>query len=571
MGATLKWVERAVDVKLIEAFSVHLGVSPLLAKLLSARGAASTDEAQNIIKKSLSQLISPIEIPELEAAANRLATAVLEDEGIVVHGDFDADGISSTALMTLFFRDIHARVYPFVPNRLIENHGLSMRALEVAQSNKAKILVTCDCGSSNAKEILAFQKEGMEVIITDHHQVGDSKDAPCILVNPQNSMRAEHKDLAGVGVAFMVLTVVRKILREKNFFNDQRPEPNMKQYLDVVALGTLADMAPLTQQNRILVSFGLEELRNSTRPGIMAMKELAGLNLGHEVRSDDVGFRLAPRINAAARLGFAQDALCTLTAQNESEALEFAQRLEKYNQERKEKQEKMYQMALSLCELQELKKLPVLMVGHASFHSGLNGLVAQKLAENFFKPVFVYSVHGDILKASTRSRGGIDITAAMQENAQRLKQFGGHKEAGGCELKSENLNAFHEGMCQAVKKQTQAEPILWVDGEVSEQDLNVESIQMLKSLAPFGMKNPEPIFTATFKVWGDPKEVGTGHLKVRLLADTSGFDAIFFGKWHEHKTTFGKDRKVKVAFTPEINVFNGSSRVQLRVVDAKPV
>ena len=512
-------------------------------------------------------LSHPLGLPGMQEAALRVEQALKNGEGILVHGDFDADGVTSTAILTLFLRDLGARVEPFIPNRLVEGHGVSMRALETARASGATLMITCDCGSSNAKEIESFFKEGIETIVTDHHFVGDSKDTHAIVVNPKAQEEGEHEGLAGGGVAFMLMAAGRAHLREKGFF-ESKPEPNLRDYLDVVALGTVADMAPLMGQNRILVSEGLAQLARSTRPAIIAMKDEAGLT-GRSIGTDEIGFRLAPKINAACRLGHADEALSLLTSASLDGARKLAKNLEAWNTERKGLQERMVQVAFSQAVEQAERGSPCIVISSSDFHSGVIGLVAQKLAETFFRPVFLFSVEGEFARASARSRRGVDLHRVLVDCSDLMVQFGGHAEAGGCLAKTSDLPKLKERIVEAVSRQAK-DPVrtLVIDAEVRLEEIDDAYWERLRRLAPFGMGNPTPIFSASARPAGPPRQVGQGHVKATLTAsDGRPFDAIGFGLWEKAQ---GLGEVWRIAFSLEENHWQGRVSIQLNLKDIAP-
>jgi single-stranded-DNA-specific exonuclease len=543
-----------------------LGIPLQVARILVARGVLDVTHAEKFVKKSMDDLVNPLELPGMKPAVERLLKAVLDRERILIHGDFDADGITSTALLTSFFREVGADVSPFVPNRLIEGHGISPRAIEIGKQTGVKIVVTCDCGTSSVDEIRALHALGIETIVTDHHAIPENLPTGAILVNPKlETTEGAHEDLSGVGVAFMLIVALRTRLRSSGFFLE-RPEPNLKKYLDIVALGTLADMASLRGQNRILVFHGLKQIANSTRAGIVAMREASGLGNAVTIRSDDVGFRLAPRINAAARLGHSEEALKLLLTEDATEASHFARSLETWNSERKALQEKMVRIASveAMRQVQEGRRSIV--VAHSEFHPGICGLVAQKLASEHSLPAFVFALDGETAKGSSRSRNGVNVVAAMGKCADLLDGFGGHEEAGGCTLSTEKLTEFANRVEKAVQEQgIAAVREFLIDAELNLRHLNEGMISYLEGLAPFGMGNPEPAFVARAKLLGPPREVGTGHLRVSLMDESSGsrFNAIGFGMWNSSVHSISK--QVEIVYTPQFNDFQGRRSLQLRL------
>ncbi len=567
-----RWRIAKADEEAVQRLARELRISDTIARLLVLRGFATQEDAGRFLRKSMQDLRGPFELSGMDRAAERVTRALLSSEKILIHGDFDADGITATALLTLFLRDLGADVVPFLPNRLVEGHGISPNALEVAVRESVRLLITCDCGISSVREVTELQKLGIETIVTDHHVIPAETPAGSILVNPKFSGEAHsQEDLSGVGVAFMLAVAVRSRLRDQGFFA-QRPEPNLKDYLDIVALGTLADMAPVRGQNRILVAHGLERIVTSRRPGLAAMRETAGLGEALTIHADDVGFRLAPRINAAARLGHAGEALELLLTPDLSKAGDLAQSMEKWNSERKTMQERMTRVARAEAERQVGEGRRALVVSSPDFHVGVIGLVAQKLTELYARPAFVFAVGRDTSRGSGRSHGGVDLLAALEECGDTFLAFGGHREAGGGTVETRRLAEFERKFELAVARQAaNAVQEVLIDAELNLRQLNEEILCSLEQLRPFGVGNPEPLFLSRARVVGGAREVGKGHLKVGLSDPEGGstFSAVGFGLW---KPVHEKMKGVyEVAYTPEFNVWNGRKGIQLRLRGVKSV
>lgn len=564
----VRWQIQEADEARVAELSRTLSLPVSVARALWLRGQAEPELARRFLARSLRDLTHPLALSGMREACDRIVRARENGEGVLIHGDFDADGVTSSAILTLFLRDLGLRAEAFIPNRLIEGHGVSLRALERAKAADFKLMITCDCGSSNAKEIALFAAAGVDTIVTDHHFVGDSKETGAILVNPRGDEDSGHEGLAGVGVAFMLMTALRTVLRDRGAFA-ARAEPNLRDYLDIVALGTVADMAPLSGQNRILVAEGLKQLSRSTRPAIVAMKDEAGL-AAKSIGTEEIGFRLAPKINAACRLGHGEEALALLTTADLSEARRLARQLEAWNTERKALQERMVQIAFSQAMEQAERGAPCIVVSSSDFHSGVIGLVAQKLAETFFRPVFLFAVEGDVARASARSRRGVDLHRVLEACADLLIQFGGHAEAGGCVAKTADLPELRRRLVEAAGAQMGAGvKTLLIDASLRLDEVDETYFAALTQLSPFGMGNPTPVFTSVAKVAGPMRQVGQGHAKATLMAsDGRPFDAIGFGLW-EKASSLGKD--VEVAFSLEENIWQGRRSIQLNLKDIRGV
>jgi single-stranded-DNA-specific exonuclease len=565
------WRVRETDDRAVSALISSLALPEPLARVLVGRGLGDPPAAERFLRSSLSDLVTPFRLDGMDAAAERFARAVMSGERVLIHGDFDADGITATALLTLFLRELGSDPIPFLPNRLVEGHGISPRAIEEARSGGARLVVTCDCGSSSAEEIRSLSKAGIDTIVTDHHLPPSTDDFPGILVNPKASdLRTECDDLSGVGVAFMLATALRARLRDLGFFS-MRPEPNLKEHLDVVALGTIADMAALAGQNRILVSKGLEQLAVSRKPGILAMRGEAALPDSLSVTAEDVGFRLAPRINASARMGHAGEALALLLTRDSGEAIRLASRIESWNSERKSLQEQMLRTASVEAERQMAAKEPVLFSSSERYHPGVIGLVAQKLAELHETPAFVFAIEGGMARGSARSRSRIDLMAAMSRCADLLSGFGGHREACGCTLPVEKLPLFRERFRSAAREEGAAAPReVVVDASLNFGQVNERFFSIFHRMRPFGVGNPEPVFVTKARVVGAAKEMGKGHLRVTLTGEEgSTLQGVGFGMW---RLLGGVLRGlVEIAYTPEENEWKGRREVRIRIRGARSV
>jgi single-stranded-DNA-specific exonuclease len=430
-------------------------------------------------------------------------------------------------------------------------------------------VITCDCGSSNEKEIIELKKHGIDTIVTDHHHIANPiPDA--IVVNPKHDHTEEQpEELSGVGVVFMLLMALRKKLRDENFFKPGT-EPNLKKFLDIVALGTIADMAPLIGQNRILVVKGLEELKNTKRPGFLAMKEKSGITATQSINSFDIGFKLAPRINAAARMGFAMEAFEMIVSDQPITAAHLSAQMEDWNGQRKKIQTKM----VDQCQKELVRQFDdneILVFASKDFHPGLIGLAAQKICSDSGKPAFVFRIEDEIAKGSARCRAPFQLVEIMDFVKDLLIEYGGHSEAGGCRMLTKNLQEFTRRIQIIAKDQmgrTEA-PCKWVDVLVSLDDLDLDVFKQMQKLGPFGPGNPEPLFMSKALIVGMPQQVGQGHLRASLRSPKGkSLSSIAFGKWESWKDQF--QGEVSVYFHIQENIWNGKSSLSLHLQGFQP-
>lgn len=455
----------------IAALSRALSLPPMLAHVLAARGFDET---------KLAYLEPPLvlsDIPNLKAAAERLALALRAGKRILIHGDYDADGISGTALLTLGLRALGGDVTPFIPNRLTDGYGIHPERV-AEHAERAELMLTVDCGIGNLAEIAALQQAGVEVIVTDHHTPGEQLPR-CLIVHPKLSPSARQglPALTGAGVAFQLLWALHAQLGL---------EPPLA-YSDIAALGTIADVAPLLGENRALVREGLKRLRESCWPGVRAM--VAQSRISGEISAREVAFVLAPRLNAAGRLGEAEAALELLMTASERRARELAVYLEARNSERKRVQEAMFEEALAEVE----PAAPALILSRDHWHPGVMGIVASKLLERFYKPVFIIAQG----KGSVRSTPGISAVAALRHAAPYLKRFGGHSQAAGFAIEMGQLAGFRRAICEFVGQHPAPRRTLLADALLDVGDIDDDLYRAIVGLEPFGEGHAPPTFLLT--------------------------------------------------------------------------
>ncbi|MFC1868793.1 single-stranded-DNA-specific exonuclease RecJ, partial [Thermodesulfobacteriota bacterium] len=493
--------------------------------------------------------------------------AIENRERIAVFGDYDADGITATALLLNFFSELGIPASSYIPNRLDEGYSLNSSALEKLAGRGVRLIITVDCGTSNRKEIKLAGDLGMKVVVTDHHQIPEDFDPMCPVINPNRpDSLFPFKGLAGVGVAFFLAICIRSTLRDRNRFKES-PEPDLKQYLDLVALGTVADMVPLTGQNRVLVRSGLEVMRDSKWPGIKAMKEISGVN-EYNISSHDLAFKLAPRLNAPGRMGDIITGLTALTTDKQSIALEAARQLNSMNIERKVIEGNiMEEIEESMIPGFDLEKKRTILLAKKGWHKGVLGIVASRLLDRYHRPALILSIRDGMATGSGRSIDGFNLHHSMSRLGHLFEKFGGHYHAAGCTLKASNIDELAEGLEEMAREKLSEEdlvPAVEIDAEVTLPELTMEAVSRLISLGPFGSGNPEPLFYSgglkVVKSW----LVGERHLKMRVRQGESVIEAIGFGLSDIHPL---EGKTIDMVFTPEIDTWNGSKKVQLRIDD----
>ena len=542
----------------------------LLDRVFAARGI--TEPAQ--LERGLSNLLSPADLPEIHQAAKRLADAVVEDQKILIVGDFDADGATSVALCLLALRAMGTRQVDFlVPNRFDYGYGLSPEIVQLAAAMEPRVIVTVDNGVASVGGVALANELGIDVVVTDHHLPGDVLPNAFALVNPNvGGSSFGSKAMAGVGVAYYLLSWVRQALRQRQHFASRGiDEPNMAQYLDLVALGTVADVVPLDHNNRILVHQGLLRIqRGMTRPGIAALARVGKRDLT-TLSASDMGFALGPRLNAAGRLQDMSVGIRCLVTDDPAEAGQLAAELDGLNQTRREIEQGMVADAeMILTQITPDPDEMGIAVYHESFHQGVVGIVAGRLREKFHRPAIVFadaSEGSDELKGSARSIDGLNIRDLLDSIATKrpgmLLKFGGHAMAAGLSIKRVHLPRFQTAFDKAVRAAVtpdMLDAVLLTDGELAKEALNLDTVAKLANAGPWGNGFAEPTFAGEFTLVNQ-RVVGQDHLKLVFALQDQLIDAIAF----RQPPRDGQPERVRVVYKPALNDYGGKQTLQLIV------
>ena len=548
----------------VKELSVRHGLPPLVARLLVNRGLNGVEEIEAFLDPSLERLYPPFGLADLEKAATRLGQAVRRGEPVAVYGDYDADGVTATAVLQQFFTELGLTCCNYIPNRLKEGYGLKVEGLKEL-APKAQLVVTVDCGVSDAEAVAWATGQGLEVIVTDHHEIPPELPPALAVVNPKRG-GADYPfgDLAGVGVALLLALGVRADLRAEGWFS-QRREPNLRSYLDLVALGTAADVVPILGENRILMRQGLKVLEESRRPGLVALKEAVRLE-GKPISFRDVVFRLAPRLNAAGRLGQARCALELLLCDDLAQARLQANYLHNLNRQRQSLEEVMLREAAALVRREKLNQRPVMVLAKEGWHPGVLGIVAARLAEEHHRPVAMVSLQNGTGRGSARSVEGFHLFKGLQACEAVLKRYGGHAAAAGFEVAADQVAALQEKLEQAMHSQVGPEPprpTLKVDAQVDLAELNREFFTCLERLRPFGPGNPAPVFVCREVECLSSRVVAERHLKVQLHHQNCVMEAIAFDQAAHHPLAGG----LEVAFSARLSHYQGRSIPELLLLD----
>jgi len=550
--------------ELTRELSARHGVPPLVARVLLNRGLTEPEDVLAFLDPTLDRLHPPFGLPDLEPAAARLGQAVRRGEKVAIYGDYDADGLTGACLLSQFFRELGLECLTYIPDRLTEGYGLKIPALKELAA-QARLLVTVDCGVSDAAEVAWAKEHGLEVIITDHHEIPPELPPALAVVNPKRAGEEyPFDDLAGVGVALLLALGVRAELRVEGFF-ERHPEPNLKSYLDLVALGTGADVVPVVGENRILVQQGLKVLGKTRRPGLVALKEVTGLE-GKPVSFKDMVFRLAPRLNAAGRLGQARTALELLLNDDLAQARVQARYLHDLNRERQVLEEGVLRQAAALIRRTGLDKRPVMVLAKEGWHPGVLGIVAARLAEEYHRPVALVSLDHAQGKGSARSIEGFHLFQGLKSCRALLQKYGGHQAAAGFVMAADKVAALQEALEEAFYQQLGAEPprpVLRLDAQVKLAQLDQAYFHHLEKLRPFGPGNPEPAFACLEVECLGSRVVGERHLRVQLAQNGCVREIIAFDQAAQGLPP----GPLEVAVSTRISYYNGQNYPEIRLLD----
>lgn len=539
----------------------------IIANILLNRGIAPAD-MNSFMAKSLRDVLNPMDMLDMDKAASRICTALEKKEKIVVYGDYDVDGITSTALLYDFLKSNGADVIYYIPDRKDEGYGINIMAVNKLIRQGMKLLITVDCGITAIGEVEFAKLQGMDVIITDHHtckeRIPDAADA---VVNPKREDDEYGFDgLAGVGVAFkLALALAMKLgLKTGSVF---------AQYADLAAIGTIADVVPLVNENRIIVDKGLQLLQNPKRPGIRELLRVAGME-NKKLNAGTVAFSLAPRMNAAGRLGTAVTAVELLLTQDDAKAAEIAAELDRENRERQDTEQTINREAIEMIAKDpNFDKKKVIVLAKEGWHNGVIGIVASRLVELYYKPTILISLADGVGKGSGRSIEGFNLFDALNDSDELLTNFGGHSVAAGLGINEENIEKFTEKInkyADSVMNEKDMVPVVRVDCMLGGQNLNLATVKVLAALEPYGMGNEKPMFVTKDAYVVSAATVGAEgrHLRMQIEKDGVRVNCIGFGLG-EYTRLISPGDRVHLAYRLDINTFQGNESVQLVLSDIK--
>lgn len=570
----MRWIIPEVHDATVRDFARDLKIPPLLARLLVLRGLEDPTEASRFLDPSLEHLHDPFLMRDMRDAVNRIHQALASSEKILIYGDYDVDGTMASVVLLTALRSLGAHVEPHIPNRFTDGYGMRTGVIERAAQEGYTLIISVDTGIREHEALSRAHALGIDCIVTDHHLPGPQLPEAFAILNPRRTgCNYPDKNLAGVGVAFKL---VQALLGER------LSERALKSYLKIVAIGSIADVAPLLGENRIIARFGLMGLADSGaaaagiapgRAGLCALLQAAGL-AGRAVTSRDVAFRLAPRLNAAGRMGDARDVITLFTDASPDMARQTAGRLEELNRERQRGEEAVLSsIKAQMNERPERAKRYSLVFSGSGWHRGVIGIAAQRVAELYHRPALVISVEGRIAHGSGRSIPGFHLLDGLTACGELLTRFGGHAQAAGFSLPTSRLGQLEEQLeryARSALLPDQLEPVLRADAEMSLADLNWDLAAQLEKMEPFGFGNPAPVFVADVDVLGGIRVLKEKHLKFKVRQNGLACDAVGWGL-AEKAAALGKAQRLRVAFNLAVNDFQGMENLQLVLKDVQPI
>jgi single-stranded-DNA-specific exonuclease len=557
---TKRWEIRSPNIFQQARLAEECSILPLTAQVLINRGLTYPAEVHTFLKASFDSLIDPLTLPDMGIAVERIKKAIREKEKVLVFGDYDADGITSCAILVSTFERLGLSVQYYIPHRIKEGYGLNAAIADFCRANGISLLIALDCGTSNIDEVKAIMRIGTDVIIVDHHEQMKGELPPaCAVVNPKRSdSQYPFRDFSAAGLTYKLAQALTGQL--------------LTGYLDLVTLGTIADVAPLSGENRIIVKAGLKALSSTTRPGLCALMEVARIS-GRSITPEHVSYILGPRINASGRMDTAHTSVQLLLSDSADEAQRLAQELNRNNQHR----QKVESGILTEAEVQietdiNFKEHSVIILGKEGWHMGILGIVASKIADRYNRPTIIISFENDIGKGSCRSIDNFHILDALSRCSQHLEDFGGHRYAAGLTIARKHFDAFKESINRIASTILRPEDYvsaLSIDAEIGLDDLSDEFLHELERLEPFGEGNPQPVFSSRgLVVKSAPSIVGRDTLKLWLSDGVRTYQAIGFGMGKYMDLVSTADA-IDVAYGLSFDRWQGSKNIQLNLKDIR--
>lgn len=552
------WQYYEFNDELVEQISNKFNINKLLAQILINKGIIEEKEIEIFLNPKRNNFYDPFLMPDMEKAINRIINAIQDKEKILIYGDYDVDGITSTTVLKKFLEERGANPEHHIPNRLKEGYGLNKHAIEEIAKNGTQLMITVDCGISAVEETEFAKSLGIETIITDHHEPGETlPNAFAIVDSKIKTSKYPFNQLAGVGVVFKLIQAIsiKLGLDEREYLK----------YLDLVCLGTISDIVPLIDENRVIAKLGLKLVNVTKNLGLKALLISSGYKVAN---SNTISFGIAPRINACGRMGFANEALQLLLSDEREEVFKLVEKLNEYNKERQEKEKEIFEEAIRQIDKKE-EKSPAIILGGHGWHHGVTGIVSSKITEMYFKPSILIGFEGEEGKGSGRSIPGVDLHEAILKCNSKLEKFGGHAMAIGLSMKSQNFETFKKEINGYFDKMNinKIKQIIMIDAVANLKDITLKTVQELQLLEPFGEVNRTPIFCFKNLRIDSIRALTEGrHLKINLRDDNMMISAIGFNMG-DMSIEYKLGDRVDVIGSLEINEYNGMKSIQLNLKD----
>lgn len=555
-----KWQIYETDEKQIEEIQKEYGLNTLLATILVNRNIVKPQDIKLFLQPTRKDFHDPFLITDMEIAVKRILEAVENKESVTIYGDYDVDGITSITVLKSFLQDIGLEAATYIPNRLNEGYGLNQKAIEKISQEGCKLMITVDCGISGIEEIQYANSLGIETIITDHHEPGNElPNALAIIDNKRKDSKYPFRELAGVGVVFKLIQAlgIKLGLKEEAYLK----------YLDIVCIGTISDIVPLVNENRVIAKLGLMLVQQTKNIGLQSIINSSGYT---KIDSSTISFGVAPRINACGRMGHTEEALQLFLSKNRNEVSELTKKLNQYNALRQEIEKKISKEVIEKIEKENLTENKAIILGGKDWHHGVIGIVSSKITDMYFKPSILLSFEGDnIGKGSGRSIPGFDLHDALMKCQNLIEKFGGHSMAVGITVKEDKLQEFRDKFEEIAEQEHIDEimPIINIDAKIDLNDINKDMVESLKILEPFGEANKMPVFVFKNLKIDSIRALSEGkHLKLTLKDNNNIINAIGFNMGYLAEDYRIGD-KVDVVGVLEINSFNGVNSMQINMKD----
>ena len=555
-----KWECYDIDEKLLYDFMQKYKLNEILARVLISKNITKKDAMDLFMNPTRKDFHDPFLMPDMNIIVDRILKTIDNEEKIMIYGDYDADGITSITVLKTFLEERGLKVESYIPNRLDEGYGLNKEAIKKIYDSGYRLIITVDCGISGIDEVDYANSLGMEVLITDHHEPGQNlPNALAIVDAKRKDNQYPFNQLAGVGVVFKLIQAIsiRLKLDEKEYLK----------YLDIVCIGTISDIVPLSDENRVIAKLGLKLVNQTKNIGLSALLELVGFK---EIDSGTISFGVAPRINACGRMGDEQVALDLFLSKDYETARKIAIKLNEYNSERQAIEKRIFDEATEKIEKEE-KENACIIVGGEGWHHGIIGIVASKVTDMYFKPSILICFEENIGKGSGRSIPGFDLHEALMQCSNELEKFGGHAMAVGVTLEKSKFNEFKTKLEEYAKKceMDKIVPIIYIDSELSLKNIDIDSVKSLKLLEPYGELNKTPLFMFKNLKINSIRALSEGkHLKLTLKEDNFMINAIGFNMG-ELSENYLIDDKIDIVGSLEINSFNGNDSIQIVIKDIR--